>query len=132
HGGMVIQSCFASCGSLFVADKCCHLGRPGGPIGEHHAVTLLAAVSELNYVEAIRSALAFEMDRDERVMVLGLDVGRLGGVFRATQGLLERFGADRTQTPGVKVVCPAFPDDARGARPGGVGRRLRAATRPLA
>src|SRR2546425_4809221 len=35
------------------------------------------------------------MDRDERVMVLGLDVGKLGGVFRATQGLLERFGPDR-------------------------------------
>jgi len=52
-------------------------------------------VPELNYVEAIRSALAFEMERDERVMVLGLDVGRLGGVFRATQGLLQRFGPDR-------------------------------------
>src|ERR1700730_11099569 len=196
---MVIQSCFASFCSLFVVEKCCHLWLPGEPIGEHHAVTLLAAVPELNYVEAIRSALAFEMDRDERVMVVGLDVGRLGGVFRATQGLLERFGPDRvvdtplaegaivgaslglsiagllpvpeiqflgfthqafhqigpqlgryryrsrgryqaqvtirapfgggvrtpefhadaieaqfTQTPGVKVVCPAFPDDARG------------------
>src|SRR5256714_6342991 len=35
------------------------------------------------------------MARDERVMVLGLDVGKLGGVFRTTQGLLDRFGADR-------------------------------------
>jgi pyruvate dehydrogenase E1 component beta subunit len=52
-------------------------------------------VPELNVVEAIRDALAFEMERDERVIVLGLDVGRLGGVFRATQGLLERFGPDR-------------------------------------
>jgi pyruvate dehydrogenase E1 component beta subunit len=50
---------------------------------------------ELNIVEAIRDALAFEMERDERVLLLGLDVGRLGGVFRATQGLLERFGPDR-------------------------------------
>jgi pyruvate dehydrogenase E1 component beta subunit len=50
---------------------------------------------ELNVVEAIRDALAFEMERDERVIVLGLDVGRLGGVFRATQGLRDRFGADR-------------------------------------
>lgn len=48
-----------------------------------------------NYVEAIRTALSEEMERDERVMVLGLDVGRLGGVFRATQGLLERFGSER-------------------------------------
>jgi pyruvate/2-oxoglutarate/acetoin dehydrogenase E1 component len=60
-------------------------------------------VLELNYVEAIRSALAFEMDRDERVTVLGLDVGRLGGVFRATLGLLERFGPDRVvDTPLAK------------------------------
>jgi pyruvate dehydrogenase E1 component subunit beta len=49
----------------------------------------------LNMVEAIRDALAYEMERDERVIVLGLDVGRLGGVFRATQGLLERFGPER-------------------------------------
>ncbi len=50
---------------------------------------------ELNVVEAIRDALAYEMERDERVIVLGLDVGKLGGVFRATQGLQERFGPER-------------------------------------
>jgi len=49
----------------------------------------------MNIVEAIRDALAFEMERDERVILLGLDVGRLGGVFRTTRGLLERFGPDR-------------------------------------
>lgn len=48
-----------------------------------------------NIVEAVRSALYEEMERDERVVVLGLDVGRLGGVFRATQGLAERFGRER-------------------------------------
>ena len=52
-------------------------------------------MTQRNIVEAIRDGLAFEMDRDERVMVLGLDVGKLGGVFRATQGLLERFGPER-------------------------------------
>ena len=52
-------------------------------------------MAERNVVEAIRDALAFEMERDERVIVLGLDVGKLGGVFRATQGLLDRFGPDR-------------------------------------
>ncbi len=52
-------------------------------------------MAELNVVEAIRDALAYEMERDERVVVLGLDVGKLGGVFRATQGLLERFGPER-------------------------------------
>ena len=49
----------------------------------------------LTMVEAIRQALEQEMERDERVMVLGEDVGRLGGVFRATDGLMKRFGAER-------------------------------------
>ena len=46
-------------------------------------------------LEAIRGALFAEMARDERVVVLGMDVGRLGGVFRVTQGLQERYGPDR-------------------------------------
>ena len=50
---------------------------------------------ELNIIEAIRSALDFEMGRDERVMVLGLDVASLGGVFRATDGLFAKYGRDR-------------------------------------
>ena len=52
-------------------------------------------MAQRNIVEAIRDGLGFEMERDERVIVLGLDVGRLGGVFRATQGLLDRFGPER-------------------------------------
>ncbi len=50
---------------------------------------------ELSILEAIRGALFDEMGRDERVMVLGMDVGRLGGVFRVTRGLLEQYGPDR-------------------------------------
>ncbi len=50
---------------------------------------------ELNVLEAVREALAEEMERDPRVMVLGEDVGKLGGVFRATDGLYDRFGAER-------------------------------------
>jgi pyruvate dehydrogenase E1 component beta subunit len=46
-------------------------------------------------VEAVNDALHVEMDRDPTVLVIGEDVGRLGGVFRATAGLQERFGADR-------------------------------------
>ena len=49
----------------------------------------------LTMVEAIRQALEQEMERDERVMILGEDVGRLGGVFRATDGLQRRFGESR-------------------------------------
>jgi pyruvate/2-oxoglutarate/acetoin dehydrogenase E1 component len=46
-------------------------------------------------VEAVNDALHTEMERDDDVMVLGEDVGRLGGVFRATAGLRDRFGRDR-------------------------------------
>jgi pyruvate dehydrogenase E1 component beta subunit len=49
----------------------------------------------MTMIEAIRDALRFELGRDDRVMVLGQDVGRLGGVFRATEGLQDQFGADR-------------------------------------
>jgi 2-oxoisovalerate dehydrogenase E1 component beta subunit len=50
---------------------------------------------ELTVIEAVREALREEMERDPRVIVLGEDVGRLGGVFRATEGLYDRFGAER-------------------------------------
>lgn len=46
-------------------------------------------------VESIRETLVDEMERDPRVMVIGEDVGQLGGVFRATEGLQAKFGADR-------------------------------------
>jgi pyruvate dehydrogenase E1 component beta subunit len=49
----------------------------------------------LSMVEAIRSTLADEMERDERVLLLGQDIGANGGVFRATEGLQQRFGEDR-------------------------------------
>ncbi len=47
------------------------------------------------YVEAIRQALHDAMEADARVCCLGEDIGVYGGAFRATEGLLERFGADR-------------------------------------
>src|ERR671918_1637532 len=46
-------------------------------------------------VEAINECFHVEMERDQAVMVMGEDVGRAGGVFRATAGLQERFGTDR-------------------------------------
>jgi pyruvate dehydrogenase E1 component subunit beta len=52
-------------------------------------------VTVMTMVEAIRSTLAAEMARDERVLLLGQDVGVNGGVFRATEGLQDRFGAER-------------------------------------
>src|SRR3954469_3316668 len=50
---------------------------------------------EMNMVEAINLALAQEMAADDRVILLGEDVGRNGGVFRVTDGLHKRFGAER-------------------------------------
>ena len=49
----------------------------------------------LNMVEAIRTTLADEMERDERIILLGQDIGGNGGMFRATDGLQQRFGEDR-------------------------------------
>jgi pyruvate dehydrogenase E1 component beta subunit len=155
--------------------------------------------TEPSILEAIQSTLIDEMARDERVILLGMDVAQVGGVFRVTRGLKDRFGPERvidmplaegaivgaslglavggmvpvaeiqflgfthqafhqigpqlgrlrfrsrgrfnaqvtirapygggvrtpefhadaiesqfSQTPGIKVVCPAFPDDAKG------------------
>jgi 2-oxoisovalerate dehydrogenase E1 component beta subunit len=50
---------------------------------------------EMNLVQAVNDALRVEMRRDSRVVVLGEDVGRFGGVFRATVDLQKEFGPDR-------------------------------------
>lgn len=50
---------------------------------------------QMNMVQAINDALRQEMRRDSRVVVLGEDVGKVGGVFRVTQGLFDEFGDDR-------------------------------------
>ena len=49
----------------------------------------------LTLVQAVRDGLATEMSRDEDVIVMGEDVGENGGVFRATQGLIDEFGGNR-------------------------------------
>src|SRR6476661_3503040 len=54
-----------------------------------------SAMAELTVVEAVNDALHVELERDADVMVMGEDVGRAGGVFRATAGLLDRFGPNR-------------------------------------
>jgi 2-oxoisovalerate dehydrogenase E1 component len=54
-----------------------------------------AETEDMNMVAAIRDALSYEMEHDERLIVLGEDVGPKGGVFMVTDGLYHRFGADR-------------------------------------
>lgn len=49
----------------------------------------------ISYIEAINEAIREEMQRDENVFILGEDVGKKGGVFRATDGLYDEFGAER-------------------------------------
>src|SRR5512142_500067 len=49
----------------------------------------------MTYIDAITTALREEMQRDERVYIIGEDVGVMGGVFKATKGLYEEFGAER-------------------------------------
>ncbi len=53
------------------------------------------AVAELTYRDAVARGIAQEMERDERVVLIGEDVAGAGGVFKTTPGLLERFGPRR-------------------------------------
>lgn len=50
---------------------------------------------EITYLEAVREALWQEMERDERVFIIGEDVGVYGGAFGVTRGMVEHFGQDR-------------------------------------
>lgn len=50
---------------------------------------------ELTYVQAINEALRQNLERDERVFLLGEDIGKYGGIYQVTAGLLERFGPQR-------------------------------------
>jgi 2-oxoisovalerate dehydrogenase E1 component len=52
---------------------------------------------EITFDEALNEALRQEMERDSRVFVMGEDVGLIGGIFKVTRGLRERFGEDRVR-----------------------------------
>lgn len=52
-------------------------------------------MTDLSYRQAVAAALAQEMERDPAVMLIGEDIGAAGGVFKATEGLFDRFGASR-------------------------------------
>ncbi len=62
-------------------------------------------MAEITLVEAITQALAYEMRRDDNVILLGEDIGKNGGVFRATDGLQAEFGEQRVRdTPLAEVM----------------------------
>jgi len=54
-------------------------------------------MAEITLVEAIDQALTYEMENDSTIIILGEDVGKDGGVFRATVGLLDKFGPERVR-----------------------------------
>jgi pyruvate dehydrogenase E1 component beta subunit len=75
---------------------------------------------KLNMVEAINLALREELERDSRVVILGEDVGKEGGVFRVTDGLQQKFGGDRvvdTPLAELGIVAAAFGMAVYGIRP---------------
>jgi len=75
---------------------------------------------ETTYLEAIRQGLYEEMERDERVFLLGEDIGVYGGAFKVTEGLRGRFGADRvidTPISEVAIVGAAAGAAHMGLRP---------------
>lgn len=77
-------------------------------------------MAEARYVNAITEALAEEMARDERVIVLGEDVGAPGGTFGATRGLQARFGKDRVRDTPISetaIVGAAIGAAVNGLRP---------------
>ena len=77
-------------------------------------------MSEMNLAHALNDALAVALDGDERVVLLGEDIGLAGGVFRVTDGLLERFGSGRViDTPVAEsgIVGAAFGMAVAGLRP---------------
>ncbi|MBM3709818.1 MAG: alpha-ketoacid dehydrogenase subunit beta, partial [Actinobacteria bacterium] len=52
-------------------------------------------MKKINYKDAVKEALMEEMDKDERVFVIGEDVGVYGGSFKVTLGLLEKYGSKK-------------------------------------
>ncbi|RRJ28337.1 alpha-ketoacid dehydrogenase subunit beta [Halocatena pleomorpha] len=79
-----------------------------------------SATEDLTLVQAVRDGLYGEMERSEDVIVMGEDVGKNGGVFRATEGLYEEFGGDRViDTPLAEsgIVGTAIGMAAYGLRP---------------
>ena len=77
-------------------------------------------MAEISVIEAVRQALKEEMSRDSKVFVLGEDVGVRGGVFLATQGLLEEFGGSRvidTPLAEASIMGIALGAAFRGLRP---------------
>ncbi len=62
---------------------------------------------QITYREAIIEAMREELARDERVFLIGEDVGRIGGIFATSRGLLEEFGEERVQETPISEAAIA-------------------------
>ena len=62
-------------------------------------------MTEVTYLEAIRDGLREEMERDERVFLIGEDIGAFGGAFKVTDGLQQRFGEHRVVDTPISEVA---------------------------
>ncbi|MBI3648927.1 MAG: alpha-ketoacid dehydrogenase subunit beta, partial [Actinobacteria bacterium] len=77
-------------------------------------------MAELTYRQAVAEAIAQEMERDPTVMLIGEDVAAAGGAFKATVGLLERFGPERVRDTPISeeaIVGAAMGAAMTGLRP---------------
>jgi acetoin:2,6-dichlorophenolindophenol oxidoreductase subunit beta len=77
-------------------------------------------VAQLTYREAVARAIGQEMERDPSVYFIGEDVAAAGGVFKTTEGLLERFGADRVRDTPISeqaIIGAAMGAAMNGLRP---------------
>jgi 2-oxoisovalerate dehydrogenase E1 component beta subunit len=84
------------------------------------AAPMTTGTRTINLIQAVTEAIAEEMERDQRVVLFGEDVGARGGVFMATAGLQERFGKNRvfdTPLSEASIVGAAVGMAVRGLRP---------------
>src|SRR3954468_570633 len=77
-------------------------------------------MAELTYRQAVAAGIAQEMERDPSVVLIGEDVGAAGGVFKLTEGLIDRFGAERVRDTPISeqaIVGAAMGAAMTGLRP---------------
>src|SRR5687768_5107721 len=77
-------------------------------------------MAELTYRDAVAAGIAQEMERDQNVVLIGEDVGAAGGVFKLTEGLLDKFGPERVRDTPISeqaIVGAAMGAAMTGLRP---------------
>ena len=95
-------------------------GRRSARPDESRRRDMTTAARKLTMAQAIAEAIEQEMERDPSVFVMGEDVGKMGGIFGATGGLLKKFGPDRvidTPISETAIIGAAIGAAAEGLRP---------------